>query len=115
LREIVTAINLLFLPALRQKTRSQIVLGTKNQGFLVETFRGVQVLKTIQATEQAWQEYQTNYDRLANLSWSTMKLGLYTSTIANIFSTCTNVALLWLGSYLIINQTLSISQMRLTA
>jgi ABC-type bacteriocin/lantibiotic exporter with double-glycine peptidase domain len=111
LREIVTAINLLFLPALRQKTRSQIVLGTKNQGFLVETFRGVQVLKTIQATEQAWQEYQTNYDRLANLSWSTMKLGLYTSTIANIFSTCTNVALLWLGSYLIINQTLSISQM----
>lgn len=74
---LVTVVSLLFLPALRQKTRNMIVLGTENQGFLVETFRGVQVLKTTQATPQAWQEYQTNYGRLANLGWSTMKLGLY--------------------------------------
>ncbi|WP_375500768.1 peptidase domain-containing ABC transporter [uncultured Nostoc sp.] len=108
---IVTLVNLLFLPALRQKTRSAIVLGTENQGFLVETFRGVQVLKTTQATPQAWQEYQANYGRLANLGWSTMKLGLYSGTITNIFSTCTNIALLWLGSYLVINHTLSIGQL----
>ena len=108
---IVTLVNLLFLPALRQKTRNAIVLGTENQGFLVETFRGVQVLKTTQATPQAWQEYQANYGRLANLGWSTMKLGLYSGTITSIFSTCTNIALLWLGSYLVINRTLSIGQL----
>ncbi|MEH2415054.1 peptidase domain-containing ABC transporter [Nostoc sp.] len=108
---IVTGVNLLFLPALSQKTRNQIVLGTENQGFLVETFHGVQVLKTTQATPQAWQEYQTNYGRLANLGWSTMKLGLYSGTITSIFSTCTNIALLWLGSYLVINRTLSIGQL----
>ncbi|MEH2042915.1 peptidase domain-containing ABC transporter [Nostoc sp.] len=108
---IVTFVNLLFLPALRQKTRNAIVLGTENQGFLVETFRGVQVLKTTQATPQAWQEYQANYGRLANLGWSTMKLGLYSGTITNIISTFTSIALLWLGSYLVINRTLSIGQL----
>ncbi|MDZ8035901.1 peptidase domain-containing ABC transporter [Nostoc sp. DedSLP04] len=108
---IVTLVNLLFLPALRQKTRNAIVLGTENQGFLVETFRGIQVLKTTQATPQAWQEYQANYGRLANLGWSTMKLGLYSGTITNIISTFTNIALLWLGSYLVINRTLSIGQL----
>ncbi len=108
---IVTFVNLLFLPALRQKTRSQIVQGTENQGFLVETFRGVQVLKTTQATPQAWQEYQTNFGRLANLSWTTMKLGLYSSTITGIISNFTSIALLWLGSYLVINRTLSIGQL----
>ena len=108
---LVTLVNLLFLPALRQKTRSAIVLGTENQGFLVETFRGVQVLKTTQATPQAWQEYQANYGRLANLGWSTMKLGLYSGTITSIISTFTNIALLWLGSYLVINSTLSIGQL----
>jgi ABC-type bacteriocin/lantibiotic exporter with double-glycine peptidase domain len=108
---IVTLVNLLFLPALRQKTRNMIVLGTENQGFLVETFRGVQVLKTTQATPQAWQEYQTNYGRLANLGWGTMKLGLYSGTITSIFSTFTGIALLWLGSYLVINRTLSIGQL----
>ncbi len=108
---VVTLVNLLFLPALRQKTRNQIVLGTENQGFLVETFRGVQVLKTTQATPQAWQEYQANYGRLANLGWSTMKLGLYSGTITGIISTFTSIGLLWVGSYLVINRTLSIGQL----
>jgi ABC-type bacteriocin/lantibiotic exporter with double-glycine peptidase domain len=108
---IVTLVNLLFLPALRHKTRNMIVLGTENQGFLVETFRGVQVLKTTQATPQAWQEYQTNYGRLANLGWTTMKLGLYSSTITGIISNFTSIALLWLGSYLVINRTLTIGQL----
>ncbi|MEH2205061.1 MAG: peptidase domain-containing ABC transporter [Nostoc sp.] len=108
---IVTFVNLLFLPALRQKTRSLIVKGTENQGFLVETFRGVQVLKTTQATPQAWQEYQTNFGRLANLDWTTMKLELYSGTVTSILSKLTSISILWLGSSLVINQTLSIGQL----
>ncbi|MEY2833054.1 MAG: hypothetical protein RLZZ574_2313, partial [Cyanobacteriota bacterium] len=108
---IVTLVNLVFLPALRQKTRNQIILGTENQGFLVETFRGVQVLKTTQATPQAWQEYQGNYGRLANLGWSTMKLGLYSGSITSVLSSFTSVSLLWLGSYLVIKGDLSIGQL----
>ena len=108
---VVTFINLLFLPALRRKTRNMIVLGTENQGFLVETFRGVQILKTTPAIPQAWQEYQGNYGRLANLGWSTMKLGLYSNTITSILTTFTSIAILWLGSYLVISQKLSIGQL----
>ncbi|KAF3889844.1 MULTISPECIES: peptidase domain-containing ABC transporter [Nostocales] len=108
---ILTCINLLFVPMMRNKTRKSIVLRTENQGFLVETFRGVQVLKTTQATPQAWEEYQTNYGRLANLGWSTMKLGLYSGTITSLISTFTNIALLWIGSYLVINHTLTIGQL----
>jgi ABC-type bacteriocin/lantibiotic exporter with double-glycine peptidase domain len=104
---VVAVVNLLFLPALRAKTRNTIVLGTENQGFLVETFRGVQVLKTT----QAWQEYQANYGRLANLAWSTMKLGLYSGTLTGILSGFTSIGLLWLGSYLVIDGTLSIGQL----
>ncbi|HEY9769945.1 MAG TPA: peptidase domain-containing ABC transporter [Coleofasciculaceae cyanobacterium] len=108
---IVTLVNLVFLPALRQKTRNQIILGTENQGFLVETFRGVQVLKTTQATPQAWQEYQGNYGRLANLGWNTMKLSLYSGSITSVLSSFTSVGLLWLGSYLVIQGDLSIGQL----
>jgi len=108
---LITGINLLFLPAMRQKTRNIIVSGTENQGFLVETFRGVQVLKTTQATPQAWQEYQGNYGRLANLGWGMMKLGLYSSTITDIFSTFISIGILWIGSYLVINRTLTIGQL----
>jgi ABC-type bacteriocin/lantibiotic exporter with double-glycine peptidase domain len=108
---IVTAVNWLFLPAIRQKTRNMIVSGTENQGFLVETFRGVQVLKTTQATSQAWDEYQGNYGRLANLGWGNMKLGLYSSTVTDILSTFINIGILWIGSFLVIKGNLSIGQL----
>ncbi|AFY57404.1 bacteriocin-processing peptidase [Rivularia sp. PCC 7116] len=108
---LITAINFLFLPAIRQRTRNKIVSSTENQGFLVETFRGVQVLKTTQATPQAWQEYQRNYNRLANLGWKTMTLSLYSNTITDIFSTVNSISLLWFGSYLVINGTLTIGQL----
>jgi ABC-type bacteriocin/lantibiotic exporter with double-glycine peptidase domain len=108
---LVTVINLLFLPALRQKTRSLIVEGTENQGFLVETFRSALVLKTTQATPQVWDEYQRNFGRLANLSWGTMKLGLYSSTLTGMISNFTTIGLLWFGSYLVIDRTLSIGQL----
>ncbi len=108
---IVMVVNLLFLPALRQKTRRLIVEGTENQGFLVETFRSALVLKTTQAAPQVWDEYQRNFGRLANLSWSTMQLGLYSSTLTGIISNFTTIGLLWFGSYLVIDRTLSIGQL----
>ena len=108
---VMTGISFLFLPMLRRKTREQIVLGTENQGFLVETFRGVEILKTTQASTQAWQEYQANYGRLANLGWKMMELNLYIGTVTKFFSTIISVGMLWLGSYMVINQTLSIGQL----
>lgn len=108
---VVILVSLLFLPALRQKTRRLIIEGTENQGFLVETFRGALVLKTTQATPQAWKEYQANFGRLANLNWSTLKLSLYSNTTTGIISNLTNVGLLWLGSYFVINRSLSIGQL----
>ncbi|MFN6527995.1 peptidase domain-containing ABC transporter [Nostoc sp. ChiSLP03a] len=108
---IVVGINWLFLPALRQKTRASIILNTEIQGFLVETFRGMQILKTTQGTPQAWEEYQANYGRLANFKWSTMKLGFYSTTVTTLFNSLTNIGLLWLGSYFVINRTLSIGQL----
>ncbi|MCY7390303.1 MAG: peptidase domain-containing ABC transporter, partial [Leptolyngbyaceae cyanobacterium CAN_BIN12] len=108
---LVTLVSLLFLPALRQKTRRSIIVGTENQGFLVEIFRGALVLKTTQATPQAWKEYQKNFGRLANLNWSTLKLSLYSSTTTGIISNLANVGLLWLGSYFVINRSLSIGQL----
>ena len=108
---VVMLVNLLFLPALRQKTRRLIVEGTENQGFLVETFRSALVLKTTQAAPQVWDEYQQNFGRLANLSWGTMQLGLYSSTLTGIISNLTTIGLLWFGSYLVIDRTLSIGQL----
>lgn len=108
---LITMIDLLFMPTQRRRTREAIVLRSESQGFLVETFRGIQVLKTTQATPQAEEEYQQNFGRLAHLNWSTMKLSVFSRTLTNILSKLTSVTLLWMGSYLVINRTLTIGQL----
>jgi len=107
----IIIINLLFFPSIQQKTRRLIAEGAENQGFLIETFRGAIVLKTSQATPQAWSEYQRNFGRLANLEWGTIQLEIYTSSITQLVGSITSIGLLWLGSELVIDRTLSIGQL----
>ncbi|MGK7905602.1 MAG: peptidase domain-containing ABC transporter [Synechococcus sp.] len=108
---LVACLNLLFLPVLRQKSRQLIVESSENQGFLVETFRGAMVLKTTSATPQAWDEYQLNFGRLANIQWIITKIGLYSATLTQFVSSLTTIGLLWLGSYFVIGGQLSIGQL----
>jgi ATP-binding cassette subfamily B protein len=108
---LVIGCSLCFLPAIQDKTKHLLVRSADNQGFLVEVFRAANVLKTTDATEQAWQEYQRNFGRLANLQWSTLKLGLGESTTTGLLGSLSTIALLWFGSSFVISRELSIGQL----
>ncbi|QLE57933.1 peptidase domain-containing ABC transporter [Nostoc sp. TCL26-01] len=99
------------LPILQQKTRSLLVLGSENQGVLVETFKGAQVLKTTNAAPQFWDELQNRFGRLANLTFTTIQIGIINNTIAKFLSTIGGVVLLGLGSIFVIQGNISIGQM----
>ena len=108
---VVSGVGLLFVPAIRRKTQRLIVEAAENQGFLVEIFRSAQILKTTEATPQAWDEYQSNFGRLSNLRWGMMQLQLFSSSITGLLSSATTLALLWYGSTFVIAGDLSIGQL----
>lgn len=108
---VVLVSNLSFLPAQQRLTRHLLVKTAENQGFLVELFRGITVLKTSEATEQAWQEYQRNFGKLANLAWSALRLELREGTVTGLLASMTSIGLLWFGSSFVIQQQLSIGQL----
>ncbi|WP_427159536.1 peptidase domain-containing ABC transporter [Aliinostoc sp. HNIBRCY26] len=103
--------SLPLLPVLQQKTRNLLVLGAENQGVLVETFKGAQVLKTTNAAPQFWDELQSRFGRLANLTFSTIQISIINNTISKFLSTIGGVVLLACGSILVIQGQLSIGQM----
>ncbi|MGG6267604.1 peptidase domain-containing ABC transporter [Leptolyngbya sp. AN03gr2] len=100
-----------FLPTLQKATRNLLVLSSENQGVLVETFKGALVMKSTNAAPQFWEELQSRFGRLANLSFSTTQIGILTSTFTQQVSKIGSVLLLGLGSYLVINKELSIGQL----
>ena len=99
------------LPILQQKTRSLLVLEAENQGLLVETFKGALTLKTTTAAPQFWEEFQSRFGRVANLTFRTIQIGIINHTFSGVVSDIGNVALLWFGSTLVISKELSIGQL----
>ncbi len=107
----VVVCNLCFLPLIQTKTKQLLVGAADNQGYLVEVFRAATVLKTTEATPQAWQEYQRNFGRLARLSWAGTQLRLNENTATGLLGGLGSIALLWYGSSFVINNDLSIGQL----
>ncbi|HEY9634725.1 MAG TPA: peptidase domain-containing ABC transporter [Coleofasciculaceae cyanobacterium] len=103
--------TVVFLPTIRDKTRSLLVLQAENQGVLVETFKGALTLKTTTAAPQFWEELQSRFGRLANISFRTTQIGIITSTFSGLVSSISSVGLLWLGSGLVIGKELTIGQL----
>lgn len=108
---IMAVSTLPFLPLLRRKTRNLLILSSENQGVLVETFKGALVLKTTNAAPQFWEEFQSRFGRLTNLTFSTIQLSVLNGTFTQLISSLGSVALLATGSLLVINKEISIGQL----
>ena len=108
---VILAVDIAFLPAIRDKARRVIVRNAENQGFLVEMFRGAQLLKTTDATPQAWQEYQGNFGAISRLSWQSLRLTVTSDAINEMLSAVVHLGLLIYGSTFVLSGKLSIGQL----
>ena len=102
---------LIFLSTLQQKTRAMLVTSAENQGMLVETFKGALTLKSTNAKPQAWEEYQERFGRLANITFSTIQITILNEIFSSVASGLGSIAILWLGSTLVIDKVLTIGQL----
>ncbi|MCU0542675.1 MAG: peptidase domain-containing ABC transporter, partial [Oscillatoriaceae cyanobacterium Prado104] len=107
----MTVSTIIFLPALQQKTRSLFVLEAETQGVLVETFKGAITVKTTGSNQQLWEEFQTRFGRLANLTLRTTQIGILNNIFSGLVASAGSIILLWLGSGLVIDKVLSIGQL----
>ena len=108
---LMTASTIVFLPALQKKTRNLLVLESETQGVLVETFKGALTVKTTSSTQQLWEEFQTRFGRLANITFRTTQIGILNNIFSGFVASAGSITLLWLGSGLVIEKVLSIGQL----
>ncbi|MCF2152284.1 peptidase domain-containing ABC transporter, partial [Desmonostoc muscorum LEGE 12446] len=103
---VMSLSTIIFIPTLRQKIRTLIVTQAENQGILVEIFKGILTVKTANAVPQAWEEIQSRFGNLAYLTFSTVQIGIINNVFSGLVSGFGNLAILWFGSSLVINQEL---------
>jgi ATP-binding cassette subfamily C protein len=103
--------TLIFLPTLKRKTRDVLVTSAENQGVLVETFKGALTLKTTNAHPQIWDDLQRRFGQLATVTFSTVQISILTGVLSTLASGLGTLAILGLGSQLVIRQELSVGQL----
>lgn len=108
---LMSVSTLLFLPALQQKTRDVLVTDTENQGLLVETFKGALTLKTSNAAPQAWEELQSRFGQLANVTFRLLQIGILNQVFSTLVSGLGSLAVLCFGSVLVMRQEMTIGQL----
>ncbi|ARV57449.1 ABC transporter ATP-binding protein [Nostocales cyanobacterium HT-58-2] len=101
---IVMSITTVILqPTLQRKTRELLVTEAETQGILVESFKGAITIKTTTAAPQFWDEFQSRFGRLANLTLRTIQIAIINNTFSSLVSAIGSVVLLWFGGNLVIN------------
>jgi len=108
---VMTLSTLVFLPTLRQKTRTVLAEDGENQAILVETFKGGLTLKTTSAAPQLWEQLQSRSGKVANLTFRTIQIMVVNRTFSDVVSNLGSVGMLWEGSQLVIAKEISIGQL----
>jgi ATP-binding cassette, subfamily C, bacterial len=98
-------------PGLKKKTQFLMIAEAENYGFLVENFKGVMTLKTINGVVPVWEDLQRRFGNLAFLKLQRIQLGIVNEVLARLVSNLSAISLLWIGSKLVINQQLTIGQL----
>ncbi|OUL37783.1 ABC transporter ATP-binding protein [Nostoc sp. T09] len=107
----MTLSTLIFLPILQQKTQNLLVLEAENQGILVETFKGAITFKSLSAAPQLWEEFQSQFGRVANLAFKTMQISAINNIFSGLVFGISSILLLWFGSSLAIAREITIGQL----
>ncbi|MBD0263337.1 MAG: peptidase domain-containing ABC transporter [Tolypothrix sp. Co-bin9] len=110
---VMTLSTIVFQPSLQQKTRELLVTEAETQGVLVESFKGALTIKTTTAAPQFWDELQSRFSKLANLTLRTIQISIINHTFSSFISGIGSIILLWFGGNLVINpsENLSIGQL----
>ncbi|NEO57103.1 MAG: peptidase domain-containing ABC transporter [Okeania sp. SIO3B5] len=108
---LMTLTTIFLQPTLENKTRDLMILDAESQGILVETFKGALSLKTTGAEPDFWEELQSRFNRLGNLTLDTLKIGIVNNVFSDFVAMASGIALLWYGSSLVISEQITIGQL----
>lgn len=108
---LIVFAQLAFLPRKYAIGAKLIRKNAGNQALLVEFFRGAQLLKSSNAGQQAWDEFQENFGELARLSWQESQLSILSTGVVSLLSSFLQIGLLVYGSTFVLDGGLSIGQL----
>ncbi|AFY99405.1 peptidase domain-containing ABC transporter [Calothrix sp. PCC 6303] len=104
-------INLLVSPIIRRQLQTKAERNAETHSYLVELMGGMQTIKAQNLETRSryvWQEY---YARYISAGFQTISTQTTASSVSGFFNKLSNLLVLWVGAYLVLNQQLTLGQL----
>jgi len=98
-------------PIFREQLRRRARHNAAAQSYLVETLTGVQTVKAQNLEQRARWEWQERYARFVSEGFRTSMTTTTVNSVTSLLSKMSDLAVLWAGAYLVINNKLSLGQL----
>ncbi|MEM1239801.1 MAG: peptidase domain-containing ABC transporter [Cyanobacteria bacterium P01_H01_bin.26] len=108
---VTLGVTLILSPLFHLDIQRLLSLKAKNQALLAEIFRGAVTVKTTAAQSQLWQELQGRFGNLASKESGAVWLTTLNTQLTTLTLGIGGISVLWVGSTMVITQTLSLGQL----
>jgi ATP-binding cassette, subfamily B, bacterial len=95
----------------RHLSQRELTAQGKAQGYMTETLMGITTLKTMGAEQQAFERWSNLFFDQMNVSVRRNYVSALVNTVMATIQVCAPLALLWLGTWQVVNGTLTVGTM----
>ncbi len=104
-------LTLIVSPLMRRQLRVKAEKNAQTQSYLVEVLSGIQTVKAQNIELRAKWQWQERYARYVSAGFNTVLTSTISGAMSNSLNKISNLMLLWLGSYLVLQGELTLGQL----
>ena len=98
-------------PIIRGQTRTKAEKNSETQSYLVEVVGGIQTVKAQNIELNSKWQWQSRYGRYISSSFESVQTSTTAGSLSNFLNKLSNLLLLWVGAYLVLQQQLTLGQL----
>ncbi|BAY10082.1 peptidase domain-containing ABC transporter [Calothrix sp. NIES-2098] len=104
-------VNLLVSPLMRRQLQEKAERHADTHSYLVEIMGGMQTLKAQNLEMRSRWQWQQRYGRYISAGFKTISTQTTASSVSGFLNKLSNLLVLWVGAYLVLNQKLTLGQL----
>jgi ATP-binding cassette, subfamily B, bacterial HlyB/CyaB len=108
---LFVVINLLVSPLIRRQLQEKAERNAETHSYLVEVMGGMQTIKAQNLETRSRWQWQERYARYISSGFKTISTQTTASSVSGFFNKLSNLLVLWVGAYLVLQQQLTLGQL----
>ena len=108
---IYVVLNAVLAPIYKHRINERFLLSAENNSFNIETITGIRTLKTMGVERTFLKRYEDVYSRYLKSALSVLNLANLAGSIGMFLQLLFNLAILWIGAYVVMEGNLSVGQL----